>query len=61
MSDDDDKTETKPLTMRFDVDVLERLQAIARSQDRSFTKQVNRILREWLAEYEKAKSKQGGK
>ena len=42
------KRQTFMKTMRMDADVVDAITAVASADDRTFTAQVDRILRQWL-------------
>ena len=54
---DDDKTTTRMVTMRLDETLVDRLREIAEEEDRTFTAQVQRILRAWLADHDKTEAR----
>lgn len=44
----------KKVTLRLEESVHDRLALVAKHEDRSFTAQINRALREWLDQHEAA-------
>ena len=47
------------LSMRMEDELRAQVDAIARAEDRTFTQQVHRIIREWLAQRDDTKPKKG--
>ena len=46
------------ISLRFDIELMDRIKAIAEREDRTFAAQMQRMLREWLDEHPDA---EGGK
>ncbi len=42
---------TKMISMRFDIELMDRIKAIAEREDRTFAAQLQRMLRQWLDEH----------
>ena len=52
---------TKTVAIRLDQEIAEHIQRLADNDDRSFSWQVARMLKDWLAEHDKAKPAKGAK
>lgn len=49
------------ISLRFDIELMDRIKAIAEREDRTFAAQMQRMLREWLDEHPEAEGKPAGR